>query len=68
MNENSVDPMTIFEDNQSTITMTKNPQHHGQKNIRKMVTMNKIQLKHCKSHQMIADMLTKDIGKIQFAK
>ena len=68
MNENSVDPMTIFEDNQSTITMTKNPQHHGQKNIRKMVTMNKIQLKYCKSHQMIADMLTKDIGKIQFAK
>ena len=76
MNENSVEPMTIFGDNQSTITMTKNPQHHGRAKhidnkfhyIRKMVTMNKIQLKYCKSHQMIADMLTKDIGKIQFAK
>ena len=68
MNENSVEPMTIFEDNQSTITMTKNPQHHGRAKhidnkfhyIRKMVTMNKIQLKYCKSHQMIADMLTKE--------
>ena len=29
MNKNSVDPMTVFEDNQSTIAMTKNPQHHG---------------------------------------
>ena len=28
MKENSVDPMTIFEDNQSTIAMTKNAQHH----------------------------------------
>ena len=60
--------MTIFEDNQSTITMTKNPQHHGRAKhidnkfhyIRKMVTMNKIQLKYCKSHQMIADMLTEE--------
>ena len=29
MRKNSVDPMTIFEDNQSTIAITKNPQHHG---------------------------------------
>ena len=29
MNENSVDPMTIFEDNQSMIAMTNNPQPHG---------------------------------------
>ena len=26
--ENSVNPMTIFEDNQSTIAMTRNPQHY----------------------------------------
>ena len=51
MNKNSVDPMTIFEDNQSTIAMTKNPQHHGKAKhidikfhyIREMVTMNKIE-------------------------
>ena len=29
INENSVDPMTIFEDKQSTIAMAKNSQHHG---------------------------------------
>ena len=76
MNENSVDPMTIFEDNQLTIAMTKNPQHHGKAKhidikshyIREMVTMNKIELKYCKSDKMIADILTKGIGKIQFAK
>ena len=33
MNEDSVDPMTIFEDNQSTIAMTNNPQPHGKQNI-----------------------------------
>ena len=71
MNKNSVDPMTIFEDNQSTIAMTKNPQHHGKAKhidikfhyIREMVTMNKIELKYCKSDEMIADILMKEIGK-----
>ena len=29
INKNSVDPMTIFEDKQSTIAMKTNPQHHG---------------------------------------
>ena len=76
MNKNSVDPMTIFEDNQSMIAMTKNPQHHGKTKhidskfhyIREMVTMNKIELRYWKSDKMIADTLTKGIGKIQFAK
>ena len=56
--------------------MTKNLQHQGRAKhidikfhyIREMVTMNKIELKYCKSDEMIADMLTKRIGKIQFAK
>ena len=76
INENPVDPMTIFEDNQSTISMTKNPQDHDREKhinikfhyIREMVTMNKTELKYCKSDKMMADMLTKGIGKIQFAK
>ena len=33
-----------------------------------MVTMSKTELKYCKSDEMIADVLTKGIGKIQFAK
>ena len=56
--------------------MTKNSQHHGRAKhidikfhyIREMVIMNKIELKYCKSDEMLADMLTKGIGKIQFAK
>ena len=76
INENSVDPMTIFEENQSMIAMTKNPQHHGRaKNIdikfhciREMVIMNKIEMKYCKSDEMVEDMLMKGIGKIQFTK
>ena len=76
MNQNSVDPMTIFEDNQSTTAMTKIPQHHGRAEhidikfhyIREMITMNKIELRYCKTDKMTADMLTKGIGKIQFAK
>ena len=76
MNQNSVDPMTIFEDNQSTTAMTKIPQHHGRAKhidikfhyIREMITMNKIELRYCKTDKMTVDMLTKGIGKIQFAK
>ena len=76
MNENSVDPMTFFLDNQSTIAMTKNPQHHGRAKhinikfhcMREMVTMNKTKLKYCKRDEMIVDKLMKGIGKIQFAK
>ena len=68
--------MTIFEDNQLTIAMTKNPQHHGKAKhsdikfhyIREMVSMNKIELKYCKSEEMISDILTKGIGKVQFGK
>ena len=33
-----------------------------------MVTMNKTELKYYKSEEIIADMLMKGIGKIQFAK
>ena len=76
MNGNSVDPMTIFEENQSTIAITRNPQRYSTEKhinikfhyIREMVTMNKIELKYCKSDKVIVDILTKGIGKIQFAK
>ena len=33
-----------------------------------MFTINKIELKYCKSGKMIADMLAKGSGKIQFVK
>ena len=33
-----------------------------------MVIMNKIEMKYCKSDEMVEDMLMKGIGKIQFTK
>ena len=76
MSETSVTPITIFEDNQSTIEMTKNPQFHSKAKhidikfhyIRELVTTGKVDLKYCRKDEMIADMLTKGIGKIQFTK
>ena len=70
------DLMTIFEDNQSTVAMTKNPQHHGRAKhmdmklhyIGEMVTMNKIELKYCKIDEITEDMLMKATGKIKFDK
>ena len=70
------DLMTIFEDNQSTVAMTKNPQHHGRAKhmdmklhyIGEMVTMNKIELKYCKSDEITEDMLMNATGKIKFDK
>ena len=54
--------------------MTKNLQHQGRvkhidiRYIREMVTMNKIELKYCKSDEITEDMLMKATGKIKFDK
>ena len=76
MGECLINPMTIFEDNQSTIAMTKNPQFHGRAKhidikfhfIREQVTAKTVELKYCRSSDMIADMMTKGLCKGQFAK
>ena len=67
LNEASVKPTLIYEDNQSTICMAKNPQYHGRaKNIdiklhyiHEQVEKKAIQLEYCESKNMVADMLTK---------
>nr|XP_040567939.1 secreted RxLR effector protein 161-like [Lepeophtheirus salmonis] len=69
-------PTVIFEDNQSTISLTKNPQYHGRaKHIdiryhftRELVEANKITLVYCQSEDMVADMLTKGLSKVKFVK
>ena len=76
MGEHLTNPMTIFEDNQSTIAMTKNPQFHGKAKhidikfhfIREQVTAKTVELKCCRSGDMIADMIMKGLCKVQFAK
>ena len=76
MGEHLTNPMTIFEDNQSTIAMTKNPQFHGRPKhidikfhfIREQVIAKTVELKYCRSSDMIADIMTKGLCKVQFAK
>lgn len=70
------EPVMIHEDNQSTIAIAKNPQFHGRVKhinikyhfIREQVSNHNIKLKYCQTSSMIADMLTKGLGRIQFKK
>ena len=66
----------IHEDNQSAIAIAKNPQFHGRVKhinikyhfIREQVNNDNIVLKYCQTSEMIADMLTKALGRIKFEK
>ena len=70
------DPMVLYEDNQSAICMSKNPQFHGRAKhigikfhyIREQVERGAVALKYCPSNDMIADMLTKGLARDQFYK
>ena len=69
-------PMVIFEDNQSAISIAKNPQFHGRTKhiaikyhfIREQVSNGKVELKYCKTNDMIADFMTKGLSGEQFEK
>ena len=68
--------VTVYEDNQSAISMAKNPQFHGRTKhiaikyhfIREQVSSGKLELRYCKTNDMIADMLTKGLSGEQFEK
>ena len=59
--------MVIFENNQSAISLSKNPQFHGRVKhinvehhfIREQVSKGKIELRYCRTNDAIADILTK---------
>ena len=80
MGEHLTNPMMIFEDNQSTIAMTKNSQFHGRAKhidikfhfIREQVMAKTVELKYCRSSDMIVDMIVdmmmKGLCKVQFTK
>ena len=69
-------PTTIFEDNQSAIAMTKNPQFHGRAKhidikyhfIREQVNCGNVQLKYCPTGEMTADIFSKALSREQFCK
>ncbi len=72
----SSEPTVIYEDNQSAICLSKNPQSHGRSKhieikyhfIREQVGKRNIELKYCPSSDMVADMLTKGLGKEKLEK
>ena len=69
-------PATLYEDNQSAICMTKNPQFHGRCKhiaikyhfIRDEAKKGTINLQYCRTDKMIADILTKGLHAEQFTK
>ena len=69
-------PTTLFEDNQSAIAMTKNPQSHGRTKhidikyhfIRDQVSKGTITLKYCATEDMTADVFTKALSRERFCK
>ena len=69
-------PSTLFIDNQSAISVAKNPEHHGRMKhldlgyfwLRDKVVEKKIQLVHLATNDMPADLLTKALPKPQVIK
>lgn len=69
-------PSVIFEDNQSTISLSKNAKFHARTKhidvkhhfIRDKFENNEIILKYCSSNMMLADILTKPLSKPLFQK
>ena len=66
----------IYKDNQSAISMTKNPQFRGKAKhiaikyhfIREQVSNGTVQLLYCPTGEMIADMFTKALSREHFCK
>ena len=77
LNSELTNPTVIFENNQATIKMAKNPQYHGRSKhisikyhfIREQVSSNLIELRYCRTDNMIADILfTKGLSTTKFIK
>ena len=69
-------PAIVYDDNQSAISMTRNPQFHGRSKhiaikyhfIRDETKKGTIDVRYCRSSDMIADILTKGLYAEQFMK
>ena len=69
-------PTKVFEDNQSAIAMSKNPQFHGRAKhigikhhfIREQVGSKIIKLEYCPTEQMVADIFTKGLSRELFCR
>ncbi len=69
-------PITIYEDNQSCIKVSNNPELHGRSKhidiryhfVQEKVEKKEFVIKYCPTQQMIADIFTKALRKHQFAE
>ncbi|KAK4327560.1 hypothetical protein Pmani_001967 [Petrolisthes manimaculis] len=69
-------PLLLYEDNQSTIAMSKNPQFHGKTKhidikfhyVREKCIENVIQLVYCPTNDMVAYIFTKGLNKDKFKR
>jgi hypothetical protein len=69
-------PLVINGDNQGSIKLTQNPQFHNRTKhidirhhyIRELVELNHISVEYVSTNDMIADILTKPLGKLKFVK
>ena len=76
LNVDKKDPLKIYEDNQSAISMGKNPQFHGRSKhieikyhfLRDHIEKKLVIIQYCATNEMLADLLTKGISKEQFEK
>ena len=69
-----MDPLTVYEDDQSAIALAKNPEFHKRTKhidiryhfVREKVEDNQVTLEYCPTQDMLADIMTKPIPATQF--
>ena len=72
----SMKATVIHEDNQSAISLAKNPQFHGWAKhidirhhfVREKVNDGTVELNYCPTNDMVADMLTKGLSGVNFER
>ena len=69
-------PTTLYEDNTGALELAKNPKFHNRtKHIdvayhftRERVASNELSVLHCSTEEMVADIMTKGLGRVKFEK
>lgn len=69
--ENVECPFKLYEDNRGCIDLSKNPEFHARSKhidikhhyIRELVQKKEIELKYCRTEEMVADVMTKPLGR-----
>ena len=69
-------PTVLYEDNQGTTELTKNPKFHNRTKhidvsyhyVREQVDNKNTSVKYCKTEDMLADVMTKELSKVQFER